>query len=34
VANGWNALVIWECETRDEANLEKRLTAFLGREIS
>ena len=34
VANGWNALVIWECETRDEANLENRLTAFLGREIS
>jgi DNA mismatch endonuclease (patch repair protein) len=34
VANGWSALVIWECETRDEANLEKRLTAFLGREIS
>lgn len=30
VANGWKTLVIWECETRDEARLEKRLTAFLG----
>jgi DNA mismatch endonuclease (patch repair protein) len=34
VANGWNVLVIWECETRDEANLEKGLTTFLGGEIS
>ncbi len=33
-ANGWKALVIWECETRDEASLEKRLTAFLGGKIS
>src|ERR1039458_1292243 len=34
VADGWKILVIWECETRDEDRLEKRLTAFLGEEIS
>lgn len=30
-ANGWRALVIWECEARDEGGLKKRVTAFLGR---
>jgi DNA mismatch endonuclease (patch repair protein) len=28
-ADGWRPLVIWECETRDEDGLRKRLTAFL-----
>ncbi|HWI89126.1 MAG TPA: DNA mismatch endonuclease Vsr, partial [Sphingomicrobium sp.] len=27
---GWNRLVIWECETRDEPALEMRLREFLG----
>jgi DNA mismatch endonuclease (patch repair protein) len=27
---GWRVLVIWECETRDERDLENRLMAFLG----
>ena len=26
---GWSALVIWECETRDTQSLTKRLVAFL-----
>jgi DNA mismatch endonuclease (patch repair protein) len=26
---GWQALIIWECETKDEAALAKRLKAFL-----
>src|SRR3954464_13721261 len=26
---GWQCLVIWECETRNEELLKKRLTAFL-----
>ncbi len=25
------ALVIWECETRDAASLEKRVVKFLGK---
>jgi DNA mismatch endonuclease (patch repair protein) len=29
-AAGWNALVIWECETRDRARLERALKRFLG----
>jgi DNA mismatch endonuclease (patch repair protein) len=29
-AEGWDALVIWECETRNEADLEVRLVGFLG----
>jgi DNA mismatch endonuclease (patch repair protein) len=28
---GWQALVIWECETSDDRSLKKRLRAFLGR---
>jgi DNA mismatch endonuclease (patch repair protein) len=28
---GWSALVVWECETRDEASLTRRLAAFLKR---
>jgi DNA mismatch endonuclease (patch repair protein) len=28
-AAGWKALVIWECETKDEASLNKRLKTFL-----
>jgi DNA mismatch endonuclease (patch repair protein) len=27
---GWSVLVIWECETRDSAQLAGRLAAFLG----
>lgn len=27
---GWEVLVIWECQTRDIEELERRLTAFLG----
>jgi DNA mismatch endonuclease (patch repair protein) len=29
-AKGWRALVIWECETRDEGPLKRCLRAFLG----
>lgn len=29
-ALGWRVLVIWECETADQAALGKRLRAFLG----
>lgn len=29
-AIGWKALVIWECETNDEAQIEKKLQRFLG----
>jgi DNA mismatch endonuclease (patch repair protein) len=28
---GWRSLVIWECETRDEGLLKKRLNSFLGK---
>jgi DNA mismatch endonuclease (patch repair protein) len=26
---GWSALVVWECETRDAAALQRKLAAFL-----
>ena len=26
---GWDALVVWECETKDRGRLERRLQAFL-----
>jgi DNA mismatch endonuclease (patch repair protein) len=29
-AEGWETLVIWECETADEDALRERLTGFLG----
>lgn len=29
-AAGWHVAVIWECETKDRAALEARLTSFLG----
>jgi DNA mismatch endonuclease (patch repair protein) len=29
--DGWSALVVWECETRDTQALEKKLSHFLGR---
>lgn len=29
-ADGWKALVIWECETHSESTLKKRIIAFLG----
>lgn len=28
-ALGWNVLIIWECETRDDHAIRKRLAAFL-----
>ena len=28
-AAGWRALVVWECELKDEAALSERLRAFL-----
>lgn len=27
---GWEVAVVWECETRDQVGLVKRLQAFLG----
>lgn len=27
---GWSSLVIWECQTRDEAKVERTITYFLG----
>jgi DNA mismatch endonuclease (patch repair protein) len=30
-AAGWRSLAVWECETRDENALEKRLRKFLGK---
>ena len=29
---GWNALVLWECETEDKSKLESRLIDFLSPE--
>jgi len=29
--DGWSALVIWECETRDSGGLERKLARFLKR---
>ena len=29
-SDGWNSLVVWECETRDETKLAERLRAFIG----
>lgn len=29
-SEGWNALIVWECETRDESSLGARLISFLG----
>ena len=29
-ASGWKVLVVWECQTRDETKLAKRLIRFLG----
>ena len=30
IANGWRVLVIWECQTRNDNSLVKRLAVFLG----
>jgi DNA mismatch endonuclease (patch repair protein) len=30
-ANGWQVLVVWECEAREEKSLKRRLRAFLGK---
>jgi len=32
-AAGWRVLVVWECETKDGARLEKTLRRFLGRRV-
>lgn len=32
-ALGWNALVLWECETKDPANLSRRLESIFERAI-
>ena len=29
-SQGWQVLVVWECETKDRNELERRLTAFIG----
>lgn len=29
-AQGWSALVVWECELKNEAALEEKLRAFVG----
>lgn len=29
-AEGWSVLVVWECETRDRPELERRLVTFVG----
>src|SRR5208337_4485025 len=29
--DGWKVLTLWECETRNERRLQKRLSRFLGR---
>ena len=29
--SGWDVMVIWECETKDETELTKRIQKFLGR---
>src|SRR5215471_424622 len=29
---GWRVLIVWQCRTKDQANLLKRLTYFLGRD--
>jgi DNA mismatch endonuclease (patch repair protein) len=31
-ALGWQSLVIWECEAKDNDKLERRIKAFLDRE--
>lgn len=31
-AQGWRALIVWECELKDRAALETKLRAFLGAE--
>lgn len=29
--SGWKSLVVWECETKDEARVRKRISAFLSK---
>lgn len=33
-ADGWDVLVIWECETKDQASLESKIQAFFNDEIN
>ena len=33
-ANGWDVLVIWECELRHEADLRGRISSFLGPRVA
>jgi DNA mismatch endonuclease, patch repair protein len=28
-ASGWQALIVWDCETKDSAELEKKIRSFL-----
>ena len=30
---GWDALIVWECETKDKSKLESRLVNFLSPEV-
>ena len=30
-ADGWNSLIVWECDTRDEANLNGQVKRFLAK---
>ena len=30
---GWDALIVWECETKDKSKLESRLVDFLSYEV-
>lgn len=30
---GWDVLIVWECQTRDVPAITKRLTAFLSRPV-
>ena len=32
-ADGWGVLVVWECETKDQALLESKIQAFFNDEI-
>jgi DNA mismatch endonuclease (patch repair protein) len=33
LADGWDVLVVWECETKDKAGLQARLFEFLGEPV-
>lgn len=33
-ALGWSTLIVWECELRNEDELQRRLTSFLGSRVA